>query len=285
MQTPTELVPAQPSPEPSSEQPLTRRQLLRRGAVGALTGLVLAGCAKAPSSGSTSPVSGPQLFVTMTVRGTINPTYYYYVLFNVNNAPGPGGTGATGPVPVVAPPYGNGFAAGAFTTYVQYHGTNGGTGFGYYAISPDLLTPIYIGSSGPLVTSQAVGNTLSFQLPLAQLVPPNSALTVDQITQIEINFVSTNIVPAIGDNPTDKYFDSLGPPESSGTFVNLIVRPTGVGGGVQQILRQNSDTGIESQEQDVAQAGNGSPQRVSGTINGVTINDLDIIDWSLRLNP
>ena len=82
------------------ELKFTRRTLLA-----GLTGLLLlpAGCAKAPSGamGSTSPASGPQMFVTLTVAGSINPLYYYFVLFNVNNAPGP--TGQTGPVPVVAP--------------------------------------------------------------------------------------------------------------------------------------------------------------------------------------
>ena len=69
----------------------------------------------------------------MTVAGTINPAYYYYVLFNVNNTPNSNNSGPTGPVPVVAPPYANGFAAGAFTNYVEYNsGVPGGTGFGYY---------------------------------------------------------------------------------------------------------------------------------------------------------
>lgn len=263
---------------------LAKRLFLFSGLCGLL--LLPAGCAKAPggSNGAISPVSGPQLLVTMTVRGTINPSYYYFVLFNVNNQRGPGGTSVTGPVPVVAPPYGNGFAAGAFTNYVQYHATNGGTGFSYYAISPDLLTPVYLGSTGPLVQSAAGTSTLSFQIPLAQLVPTGSSLTVNDINQLEVNFVATNTLNVIGDSLANpKFFDSLGMPESTGTYVNINVRLPG--GAIQQGLYQNSDTSIEGQGADVATAGNGMPQVVTGTVNGVDTTALDITDWSIRLNP
>ena len=57
----------------------------------------------------------------MTVAGQIEPDYFYYVLFNVNNTTGVGGL--TGPVPVVAPPYYNGFAVGAFSSYLEYNGS------------------------------------------------------------------------------------------------------------------------------------------------------------------
>lgn len=219
----------------------------------------------------------------MTVKGTINPSYYYYVLFNVNNTPGPNRTAVTGPVPVVGPPYGNGFAAGAFTNYVEYNGgVPGGTGFGFYAISADLLQPKYLGSTGYLVTSAvSPGNTLSFQIPLAQLAP--SGLTVDGINQLEVNFVATNVVNVIGDSlSTPKYFDALNLPTSTGSFVDINVRTAG--GAVQQGLYQDSLTNNEGPG-DVAQAGNGVPQVVTGTVSGVTTDDLDITDWSLRLNP
>ena len=261
--------------------------LRRLSFLSVLSGLLLlpAGCAKAPggSDGATSPVSGPQLFITMTVKGKINSDYYYYVLFNINDTPGPGGTGVTGPVPVVAPPYGNGFAAGAFTNYVQFHGTNGGTGFGYYAISADLLTPSYRGSTGILIQSSATTSTLSFQIPLAQLLPVGSSLTVDNINQLEVNFVNTNIPNVIGDSlATPKFFDSLNTPESTGSFVDINVRSAG--GTVQQGLYNDATTNNEGPG-DVAQSGNGSPTRVTGTVNGVDTDALDIIDWSIRLNP
>ena len=259
---------------------MTRRTLLA-----ALPGLLLlpAGCAKSPSSGITSPASGPQLLVTLTVAGIINRNYYYYVLFNVNNTPNGNNSGPTGPVPVVAPPYINGFAAGAFTNYVQYgSGVPGGTGFGYYNIDPLLTTPNYLGSSGSLVTSQVSGSTLAFQLPLARLA--TSAATLDQIQTLQVNFVTTNTVQVAGDSfSTPKYFDALYTPDQSGNnFANIFVRNT-PGGPIQQLVYQNSSTNIEGRG-DVAQNVNGASIIVSGVQNGVTIADLDITDFSVRLN-
>ncbi len=263
---------------PEDPPKITRRTLLL-----AVPALLLAGCAKAPSSGITSPISGPQLLVTMTVAGRINPSYYYFVLFNVNNTPSQSNSGPTGPVPVVAPPYVNSFAAGAFTNYVEYNqGVPGGTGFGFYLIDAALRETKYLGSSGYLVASQVSGGTLSFQLPLADLA--TSTVTVDQIQTLQINFVTTNAVQVLGnDFSTPKYFDALYPPDQSGNnFVNIFVRNT-PGGPVQQLNYLNSDRNIEGGG-DVAQNVNGFPVLVSGVQNGVTVADLDITDFTIRLN-
>ena len=263
---------------PEDPPRITRRSLLL-----AVPALLLAGCAKSPSGGITSPTSGPQLLITMTVAGSINAAYYYFVLFNVNDTPNANNSGPTGPVPVVAPPYVNGFAAGAFTNYVEYNqGVPGGTGFGFYNIDAALRQPGYLGSSGYLVSSQVSGNTLSFQLPLGFLV--TSTVTVDQIQTLQINFVATNAVQVVGnDFSMPKYFDALYTPDQSGnSFVNIFVRNT-AGGPVQQLNYLNSDRNIEAGG-DVAQNVNGVPVIVSGVQNGVTIADLDITDFTIRLN-
>ena len=263
---------------PEAPPKITRRTLLA-----AVPALLLAGCAKAPSGGITSPASGPQLLVTMTVAGVINTGYYYFVLFNVNNTPNASNSGPTGPVPVVAPPYVNGFAAGAFTNYVEYNNSvPGGTGFGFYAIDSALRQPSYLGSGGYLVTSQVSGSTLSFQLPLARLA--TSTVSVDQIQTLQVNFITTNAVQVVGnDFGTPKYFDALYTPDQSGNnFVNIFVRNT-AGGPIQQLNYFNRDRNIEGSG-DVAQDVNGIPVIVSGVQNGVTIADLDIVDFTIRLN-
>ena len=268
---------------PEDPPRFTRRTLLL-----AAPALLLAGCAKSPSGGITSPTSGPQLLITMTVAGSINAANYYYVLFNVNMTPNGNNSGPTGPVPVVAPPYVNGFAAGAFTNYVEYNqGVPGGTGFGFYNIDPTLRTFNYLGSSGYLVASLVSGNTLSFQLPLARLA--TSTVSVDQIQTLQINFVTTNTVQVAGnDFSTPKYFDALYTPDQSGNnFVNVFVRNT-AGGPVQQLNFLNSDRNIEAAG-DVAQNVSGVPIIVSGVQSGgggsmVNTADLDITDFTIRLN-
>jgi len=243
-----------------------------------ISGLFLiAGCAKTPSGITTSsPVSGPQVFVTMTVAGTLNPNYYYFVLFNVNEAKGPG-TNLTGPVPVVAAPYGNGFAAGAFTNYVEYHnGQPGGTNFGFWTISADLLTPSYLGSSSPyLVQSQAGSNTFTVQIPLAALATTSNPL--DAIQTIEVNFIATNVVPPPSDTLTAKYVDSLYTTTDASNLNRFIIIPT-----TQSGIYQNSDQNIEPSG-DVAQFVNGFPTQVTPA-QFADVNDLDIINWSVQIS-
>ena len=244
--------------------------------------LLPAGCAKSPSTGGSSPVSGPQLLVTMTVAGNINPKYYYYILFNVNNAKGPNNTAVTGPVPVVAVPYGNGYAAGAFTNYVEYNsGQPGGTNFNYYAVDPTLFNSQPLGQSR-LIQAQAVGNTLTFQLPLAYLA--TSSVTADQINSLQVNFITTNVVPPNGQNITvPKYFDALYPPQQAGnSYVNLIIRD--VNGTLLANTFTNIGSGVNEGSGDVAQYVNGVPITVTGTTpDGVTTNDLDITNWTIQL--
>ena len=243
--------------------------------------LLPAGCAKSPGGGATSPVSGPQLLISMTVAGTLNPNYYYYILFNVNSIAGP--DGLRGPVPSYFPPYGNGFAAGNFTNYVEYHGSQpGGTNFGYYGITNNLLTPVSLGSS-QIINPQANGTTLSFQLPLAYLDP--ASFTADTINDIEINFVATNIVPL----PTDtlypnKAFDALYQTNQLGNnskFLTLIVRSL-PGGPVQSSLNLNSTLNIEPTGDVAVSDGSGNPQTATDT-NGLTTADLDISDFKIQL--
>ncbi len=248
--------------------------------------LLPTGCAKSPSSGSTSPVSGPQLIVSMTVAGNINPNYYYYILFNVNNTPGPSNTSVTGPVPVVAAPYGNGYAAGAFTNYVEYNsGVPGGTNFNYFApiANTNLLQSVTLGQ-GKLIQPQVVNsNELVFQLPLAYLA--TSTVTADQINTLEINFIATNVVPVNGQNiTTAKYFDCLYPPQQAGnSYATLLVRDAS--GTLLTKNYTNATSGVNEGSGDVAQYVNGVPIIVTGTTgDGVMTSDLDITDFSIQLN-
>lgn len=243
--------------------------------------LVPAGCAKSPAGGGTSPVSGPQLIISMTVNGTIDPHYYYYILFNVNGNEQI--KNPKGPIPSYFPPYGNGFAAGSFTNYVEYSGSQGNSSnFDYYAITPDLLTPIPLGQSH-LVSPQTDGKTLSFQLPLAYLATTN--VSAENIQDIEINFVTTNIVPLPTDNLfPNKAFDALYQTNQIGSnskYVTLIVRNI-PGGPVQSSINLNSTLNIEHTGDVAVSDGSGNPQTAVDTA-GLTTANLDISDFKIQL--
>jgi hypothetical protein len=273
--------------------------------------LIPAGCAKSPSgiSGS-SPVSGPQLQISLTVQGTINPNLYYYILFNLNRSTGPTGSG-TGAVPVVAIPYGNGFAAGGFSNYVEYHGNQGINNFGYYGIPANLLGPISLGGS-QIVQTQVVGNTLTFRLPLTYLATagdststpgyvPNSSFAVEQIQTLQINFVTTNIVPPPSDTIVQKYYDTLYTAQSLSAVTPVEVPVYDVSGTTLMSGVYSNNT-FDINGGSVAQYVNGVPVAVSnitlgpgnvpatdGTIDPSQVtgntNDLQITGWTIQLTP
>lgn len=271
--------------------------------------LLPAGCAKSPSgiSGG-SPVSGPQLQISLTVQGTINPNLYYYILFDLNRATGPTGSG-TGAVPVVGIPYGNGFAAGAFSNYVEYHGGQGINNFGYYGIPANLLGPVPLGGS-QIVQTQVVGNTLTFRLPLTYLATagdststpayvPNSSFTLSQIQTLQINFVTTNIVPPPSDTIVQKYYDTLYTAASLTAITPVEVPVYDIGGNTIMSSNYSNNT-FDINGGSVAQYVNGVPISVSNitlgpgnvpTTSGNTdpsqvtgnTNDLQITGWNIQL--
>ena len=230
----------------------------------ALLLLLPTGCAKYPANSSGSNAAGPQVIVSMTVAGNLNPNDYYYVLFN--NAGDP--TGTSGPIPVVAAYQagGNGFAAGAFTHYVLYHPPQpGGSNFGFYAISSDLLTSAYRGQ--PLQT-QTGTNTIQFQLPLSSLA--TTAYPAGNISSLQINFLATNIVSNDPNYTGPKYFDALGQSNQPGGINDYITISTSGSRLYNDATAQNELAG------DVTQYVNGTPQTV-------TQPDLDITNWSVEV--
>jgi len=266
--------------------------------------LLPAGCAKSPSGSSSSPASGPQLIVNMTVAGTINPNFYYYILFNVNNTVGADKT-STGPIPVVsAADYtGNGFAAGSFSNYVEYSGNQGnGTNFDYYLNYPVVVqqptnppSTIIQQQSQSLGPGQLIGatvsgdrKTLTFQLPLAYLATSNykqltSNITVDNINTLQINFVTTNFLPVPGaELSTPKYFDTL---YNNGqiAFAPLLVRDTS--GNLMPSNYSSSASGYNGGS--VSQDVNGGYVPVTGPISGPggsgDATDLQITGWTITL--
>lgn len=224
------------------------------------------GCAKSPS-GANNGV-GTQLVITVRVAGRIRPDYFYYVLFNVNNTPGQGGL--TGPVPVVAPPYYNGFAVGAFTDYVEYNGSLPNNGYELFAIQPDLQTTQPLGRPINVAAVPDAGNTIQFQVALSQLA--TSATPVANIKNLEINIIATNAVPVASDNPVSKNFDALGNPFAGG--VNDFITITDL---TTPRTFANTNSATPEASGDVA-AANGD-----GTFSPVSDPDLDIVDYTIEV--
>jgi hypothetical protein len=216
-------------------------------ALSCLVIVVLAsGCANFPANAT--PVTGKRLVVTMTVAGQIDPNYHYYVAFDTSGQTSPG------PLPVVGPPWGNGWGTGNITNYVIFDAVQPQGGYGVYRITPgtNLLGSVYVGPPINFATPPTGATKLQFSIDLGQLATPTVPAT--SISQININFITTDVVPVDPNFPGPKYFDGLG--VSGNDFVTISV--------LTNQVYSNSRTNIE-------QAGD------------VPIPNLDIIDWSVEV--
>lgn len=176
----------------------------------------LSGCAKFPA---TPPTIGKQVVLTMRVQGRINPIdslnpslrRHYFIAIDHDGDPN------TGPWAVAYPPYGgNGWVTSqdaarsiGVTHFVQYDAANpSGYIYGFVPSSNFLLTT----APQPPIRYELLdgGSTLRFTIDLSQI--GTASIPADQITQLDINFITTN---QLAINPNDYYqnrqFDGLGP--------------------------------------------------------------------------
>ncbi|MER3402775.1 MAG: hypothetical protein C4336_05695 [Armatimonadota bacterium] len=210
--------------------------------------LALTGCARFPQVPGERGVR--RLVIEMQVAGHIHPEYHYFVVFNLSNDP----TGSTGPLPVVAPPWGSGFAGGAYTHYVHYRG-----GYALYRVEQGTENQPpphrYLGVPLRADPVNATTNRLRFEIDLIQLIP--SEREARAIQYLQLNFLTTDIIPIDPNAPVRKNGDSLGDGRLPDyRYLNLRI-------DTDRIVR-NSDSAIEP-------------------ANDVADPDLDIIDWRVEV--
>ncbi len=165
-----------------------------------------------------------RLALTMRMNGPINDFYHYYLL--IRN--GGDASGQNGPIPVILPPYLNGFATGqnaasaGFTDFVEYsRGQRQPTtsGYGLYhvpgGIDGDPNRNVFAARGEPEYTSQpGAGALLQFELDLSRLQPstgetdPNNG----QLPRyLQVNVLATTTTPTDPQVPDpDKYVDAMG---------------------------------------------------------------------------
>ena len=181
------------------------------------------GCAKFPAGGA---VSGQQLVLTLTVRGTISPTdptdptiqrHYFIAIDNENNP-------NIGPWAAIYPPYGgNGWVTSSdaqnsigLTSYVQYDSNN--PICQCYNILPGSY---FLNTTAPQlpISSQIIngGSTLQVTVDFSQIA--TAAIPVAQIKQLNVNFILTNSLPVGNQIVTGRIWDALGP--SGQNYVNV----------------------------------------------------------------
>jgi hypothetical protein len=116
----------------------------------------------------------------MTVAGIVSPDDFYFMALDFSGDP------SKGPLPVVGPPWGNGWGSGSVTHYVRIHGNQAEV----YRIRPgtNLLESDFLGRPfdyQPPVNNGSFGVTLDMDT----LVPTSSS-----VTSVNVNYITTDQV-------------------------------------------------------------------------------------------
>lgn len=167
-------------------------------ACGAL--LALGGCAKYPASGGGQ--AGFRLTMWMTMAGEINPNYVYIVAVNPSTTEVPT---VQGPIPVISPPWGNGFVAGNATHFVRWDGFQSPRYQIYAFRDANLLEYLPVGIPVNYIDVQPGGRRLEFEIELEQIA---GTFDPETIRALQVNFLTMNVVPQ--GSTGDKIWDALG---------------------------------------------------------------------------
>jgi hypothetical protein len=162
------------------------------------------GCAKFPLSGGSDT---KRLRFIIRFNSAINPNYVYIVAINdANDETGVQG----GPIPVIAPPWGNGFVAGKATHFIVF-GNFPGTGGGYLIYKftdPNLVNYVPIGLPVSYVIPDFDDDTLEFEIDLAQIRPPPA--DAKDIFALQVNILTMDRVPTDPGDTNPKIWDAFG---------------------------------------------------------------------------
>jgi hypothetical protein len=239
---------------------------------------LVSGCARVPAANSAGTRS-KLIEVTFRTRGAVNINQlpngnYYFVLLNrTDNQTDPG------PAPVVALPWGNGFAAASqpdaqgFVGFVRFDRAQGATGYGVYSalVNGTLRNPVEniftpLGAPDAVLIlpqpGQANSDTVSFRLDLGRLPNPEARF-------LQLNILTTNNLPQ-GATDAPKVWDALGNGAVGGFLNGFITIDT-----TQNRTLTNADLIGDAQE----------PANDVRDHLGPLVDDasLDIVDWNITI--
>jgi hypothetical protein len=212
------------------------------------------GCAKSPPGGVSGIVSNRLVF-NWIVQGFVRDQFYYYVAIDDDE------NSSTGPIPVIGPPFGNGWGTGSFTLSVEYHA-------GQYRLLRHVKNPDGTLSAGTVVPTglinavpprQLGGDEFRFELDINQLIAQGF---LRDARTLDINFIITDQIN-VNPNAGFKTFDGLG--RTGNVYVTIPFQVNGT--------FDNGTTGAEAED-------------IQDVVNCFQIDgcpDLDIADWSIEV--
>lgn len=192
-------------------------------------GVVLSGCAKTPSGGGGQ--TGTRIIFTMdmdsairtgTESGSGGIPYIYMVALRTSDQTNPTDQG---PIPVIAPPWGNGFVAGNATHFVWWDPTQSSP-YTIYKFNDVLLNQFAaIGVPVNYINVRPGDKRLQFEIGLNQLESDPTALAA--LRSLQVNFLTMDRIPQTG---SDKLWEALGDgrlPSQVNQFLNISLLQNG----------------------------------------------------------
>lgn len=163
--------------------------------------LVIGACAKLPGGGAAARAT--RVHVTIAFQNAISTNYIYMVALRPSTELNPT---EKGPIPVVAPPWGNGFVAGDVTHFIRWSADQFPR-YQIYEFNDDTLLN-YRATGIPIsyVDVNPGDKQLEFELDLAQIAPSLPDALAYQ--SLQINLLSMDRIPQ--GNTGTKIWDALG---------------------------------------------------------------------------
>jgi hypothetical protein len=213
--------------------------------------LLVSGCARTPAGAVRAPAR--QLVLDLTVAGRIQPNLQYYLALDLGPDPN------TGPLPVVGPPWGNGWGTGSITHYVVIRGGQA------------LVFRFRPGTN--LLATEPLGRPFDFRPP-TPAAPGRVIVTLDldtlvtpatEVPTFTYNIIATDMTPLDPQFPGPKLVDAFG--RSGNQFVTL--------SALQNRVFANDDLSppVEPPD-DVFRAPD---------LTAAPVPDLDIVDWRVEI--
>lgn len=183
----------------------------------------LSGCAVLPDNALAA--GGTRLAFTLKVSREIRPGYIYMVALRPSTDQNPP---EQGPIPVIAPPWGNGFVAGTVTHFVMWS-VNQSPRYLVYEFRPGTNLIEYFQKGVPVTyLDVSTGDkTLKFEIDLTQIAP--DAATAATYQSVQVNFLTMDRIPQ--GSGGSKNWDALGDgrlPSEVNTPIVIPLRTSGI---------------------------------------------------------
>ena len=184
--------------------------------------LIVGSCAKFPSTGGGAGAT--RLIFQMELDGAINPNFVYIVALNPSTEDNPT---TEGPIPVIAPPWGNGFVEGGVTHFVRWDTSQSPHYLIFKFRDAQLIEFFETGVPINYLEVEPGGRIIRFEIELTQIA---ADLTEAQsFRTLQVNFLTMDNVPQ--GTGGDKSWDALGDgtlPGEINEWVNIPLRTSGV---------------------------------------------------------